>query len=134
MAETSNGAKIRLDKWLWAARFFKTRGLATDAISGGHVHVNGARVKPARPVKIGDELVIRKGPQEFVVRVRALSQRRGPASEACTLYEETPDSVERRESAARQRHLETASAPRPARRPDKRDRRKIRQFINKNRG
>src|SRR5574340_295217 len=85
--------KVRLDKWLWAARFFKTRSLASQAVDGGKVHCNGERVKPARAVRAGDELRIRQGPYEITVLVRALSERRGPASEAALLYEETPESV-----------------------------------------
>lgn len=120
--------KVRLDKWLWAARFFKTRALATEAINAGHVEVDGARAKPARPVKPGDELTIRKGTQEFVIHVRALSERRGPASEAQLLYEETPESIKRREEAAEQHRLGALLAPAPERRPDKRDRRRIIRF------
>lgn len=127
-------AKVRLDKWLWAARFYKTRALATEAVSGGHVHLNGARVKPARPVKVGDELAIRKGPQEFVVIVREISERRGPAIQAQQLYEETPGSVAKRESSVEARRLAAASAPRPEGRPDKRARRRIIRFRDKNRG
>lgn len=137
MRETNSPAgddRVRLDKWLWAARFFKTRALATEAVSGGHVHLNGARVKPARPVKVGDELSIRKGPLEFVVTIKAVSERRGPASQARELYEESPDSIERREAAARAQRLAAAGAPRPEGRPDKRSRRKIIRFIDKNRG
>ena len=81
--------KVRIDKWLWAARFYKTRGLASEAIAGGKVQVNGDRAKRARPVQPGDELRIRQGPYEHHVVVRALSARRGPASMAAQLYEET---------------------------------------------
>jgi ribosome-associated heat shock protein Hsp15 len=130
----SDGSKVRLDKWLWAARFFKTRALATEAVSGGHVHLNGARVKPARPVKVGDELTIRKGTEQFVVAVRELSERRGPASVARQLYEESPESVQAREASAQARRLAAAAAPRPEKRPDKRSRRRIIRFIDKNRG
>lgn len=137
MKESSSSGeapKVRLDKWLWAARFFKTRALATDAVNGGHVHLNGARVKPARPVRIGDELTIRKGAQEFVVTIRDVSDRRGPASEARRLYEESAESIEARESSAQARRLAAAGAPRPEKRPDKRSRRRIIRFIDKNRG
>lgn len=120
--------KVRLDKWLWAARFYKTRALATEAISGGHVALGGTRVKPARPVKPGDELTIRKGIQEFVVHVRALSERRGSATQAQQLYEETAQSRERREAAAEQHRFAALVAPAPERRPDKRDRRRIMRF------
>jgi ribosome-associated heat shock protein Hsp15 len=123
--------KVRLDKWLWAARFFKTRALATEAISGGHVQLNGQRPKPARPVQPGDELVIRKGQEEFRLVVRGLSARRGPASVAQQLYEESEESLARREELREQRRLLAASAPHPAKRPDKKGRRKIIRFINK---
>lgn len=113
----------RLDKWLWAARFFKTRGIAQDAIATGHVLVGGERVKLARPVRIGDSIAIRIGDVERVVVVRGISERRGPAPVAQTLYAETDESIARREQAAAQRRL----APEPARsivgRPTKRDRR-----------
>ncbi|MFA5529546.1 MAG: S4 domain-containing protein [Thiohalomonadaceae bacterium] len=120
--------KVRLDKWLWAARFYKTRALASDAINAGHVDVDGARAKPARPMKPDDEITIRKGTQVFVVRVRALSERRGPASEAQLLYEETAESRRRREEAAEQHRLGALLAPAPERRPDKRDRRRLMRF------
>ncbi len=123
--------KVRIDKWLWAARFFKTRSLAARAVSGGHVHLNGGRVKPARPLQVGDTLVIRRGAQEFTVVVRELSSRRGPAVRARTLYEETEKSVAARERAREERRIIGAPAVRPQGRPDKRDRRKIRQFIRK---
>jgi ribosome-associated heat shock protein Hsp15 len=123
--------KVRIDKWLWAARFFKTRSLATRAVSGGHVHLNGGRVKPSRPVEPGDRLRITRGVEEFTVDVLALSARRGPAKVARTLYAETEDSVIRREEAREQRRLVRAPAARPEGRPDKRARRKIRQFLRK---
>jgi len=123
--------KVRIDKWLWAARFFKTRSLAAKAVSGGHVHLNGSRVKPARPVQIGDELVIRRGEVEFTVHILALGDRRGPARIARTLYEETESSIAAREAAREERRLIRAAAVRPAKRPDKRDRRRIREFLRK---
>ncbi|MCK9531226.1 MAG: RNA-binding S4 domain-containing protein [Gammaproteobacteria bacterium] len=120
--------KVRLDKWLWAARFFKTRALASEAVTAGHVEVGGARAKPARPVKVGDELTIRKGVQVFVVHVREVSERRGSATVAQQLYEETADSRYKREAAAEQHRLAALLAPAPQRRPDKRDRRRIMRF------
>ncbi len=117
--------RVRLDKWLWAARFFKTRRLATEAIAGGHVHLDGQRVKPSRPVRVGDRLEIRKGEVRFEIDVLALSERRGPASEAAKLYRETPESLARREREREARRL-AAQAPAPARRPDKRARRRLR--------
>lgn len=133
-SESGAAPRTRIDKWLWAARFFKTRALATEAVSGGHVHLNGTRVKPSRAVNIGDELTIRKGEQEFAIHVCRLSERRGPAREAQKLYEETPESIARREETAQARRIAAASAPRPEGRPDKRSRRKIIRFINKDRG
>lgn len=97
--------KIRLDKWLWAARFFKTRSMATEAIEGGHVHLNGDKVKPARMVKIGDMLRILATHGEFEVRVVALADKRGPAETARTLYAETPESAEKRARTAEEKAL-----------------------------
>ncbi len=118
--------KTRLDKWLWAARFYKTRSLAVDEITKGRVLVNGQSAKPARDVQIGDEISITKQPPATVVIVQAISAVRGPATVARTLYEETPDSIAARERASEQRRL----APEPALsihagRPTKRDRRNI---------
>jgi ribosome-associated heat shock protein Hsp15 len=117
---------VRVDKWLWAARFFNTRALATEAVLGGHVHLNGARVKPAKDVRAGDTLQIRIGATEWTVDVRALADRRGPASVARELYEERPESVQARERAALQRRV----APPPlgadlGARPTKQDRRRL---------
>jgi ribosome-associated heat shock protein Hsp15 len=123
--------KVRIDKWLWAARFFKTRSLAAKAVSGGHVHVNSQRIKPSRSLQVGDELRIRRGLTEFVVIVLELSRRRGPATVARTLYQETEDSILQRESNMEKRRRERMAQPAPGRKPDKRDRRKIRKFIRK---
>lgn len=120
---------VRIDKWLWAARFFKTRSLAQAAVRGGHVSVNGHACKPARAVATGDNLRIVRGQIEFEIVVEALADRRGPASAARTLYTETPASVEKREFAAEQKRLTRQSAPQG--RPDKRERRKIRSFTGK---
>lgn len=122
--QSSSG--VRLDKWLWAARFYKTRSLATQDIDKGRVQVNGATAKPSRELKPGDLLDIRQGPVTRAVRVVGLSQVRGPAPVAQALYEETAESVARREEAARQRR----ETPEPALaidqgRPTKRDRRKL---------
>ncbi len=119
---------IRLDKWLWAARFFKTRGLATQAINGGHVHLNGSRVKPSRTIKLDDEVRIRKSSVEFIIHVRGLSDKRGPAPVAQTLYEETETSLAQRENQKQQRSLMADAGPRPDKRPSKRDRRHIIRF------
>ena len=117
---------VRVDRWLWAARFFKTRALATDAVLGGHVHLNGARVKPAKDVRAGDTLQIRIGTTEWTVDVRGVADRRGPASVARELYDERPESREARERAALQRRV----APPPlgadlGARPTKQDRRRL---------
>ena len=117
--------RVRLDKWLWAARFFKTRALAAEAIAGGKVQVNGDRAKRARPLQPGDEVRVRQGPYEFVVVVRELSNRRGPAAQAAELYVERPESRAAREAMALQlRTLHAAFVPEKGR-PTKRDRREI---------
>jgi ribosome-associated heat shock protein Hsp15 len=117
--------RVRLDKWLWAARFFKTRSLAAEAIAGGKVQVNGDRAKRARPLQPGDEVRVRLGPYEHHIVVRALSDRRGPASAAAELYEERADSISAREALALQlKSLHAAFAPEKGR-PTKRDRREI---------
>jgi ribosome-associated heat shock protein Hsp15 len=117
--------KVRLDKWLWAARFFKTRALAAEAVAGGKVQVNGDRPKRARPVQVGDELRIRLGPYEHIVSVRALSDRRGPATQAAGLYEESAASRMAREALAVQlKSLNSLFGPEKGR-PTKKDRREI---------
>jgi ribosome-associated heat shock protein Hsp15 len=116
---------VRVDKWLWAARFFKTRGAATEAVVGGHVHVNGQRVKPARDVAVGDRLEIRRGQQRFTVVVTGLAERRGPASVAAELYEETPESIAEREHRRDERRLARPLGADLAARPTKRDRRRL---------
>ena len=118
--------KLRIDKWLWAARFYKTRSLATEEINKGRVQVNGLDAKPSREVKPGDTVALRQGPVTRTVAVRALSGTRGPAPVAQLLYEETPESVKDREQAAEQRRY----APEPALsiehgRPTKRERREL---------
>src|SRR5919107_5945431 len=97
--------RVRLDKWLWAARFFKTRSLATDAVDGGKVDVNGARAKPAKLVGVGDQLRVTVGEQRYVLRVTGTGERRGSAEVARTLYEETPESEAERAKLAEQRRL-----------------------------
>ncbi|MCP1674710.1 ribosome-associated heat shock protein Hsp15 [Natronocella acetinitrilica] len=119
---------VRLDKWLWAARFFKTRRLATDAVTGGKVEVNGGRAKPARGVRVGDELQIRKDAYTFVVEVRDLSEQRGPARVAETLYSETAESQEKREALRLQLRAQSAAFPQPRQRPEKHDRRELTRF------
>ena len=124
----SDAEKVRLDKWLWAARFFKTRTLATEAVEGGKVDVNGARAKPAKPVGPGDELRITAGNQRFVVRVTGTGERRGSAEVARTLYEETPESAAERAKLAEQRKLAPQHFDFDAGRPNKKDRRDLRKF------
>lgn len=120
---------IRIDKWLWAARFFKTRSLATDAVvGGGKVKLNGAPTKPAREVKTGDRLEISNGETRWEVVVRALSEKRGPAVEARQLYEETADSIAAREAEQLRRKFEHEPAAEIHGRPTKRDRRRIDRF------
>jgi ribosome-associated heat shock protein Hsp15 len=118
--------RVRLDKWLWAARFYKTRGLATEEINKGRVQVNGQPAKPARELKPGDLVELRQGPVARTVQVLGLSAVRGPAPVAQALYAETPDSIQRREKAAEQRRLgaEPALAIEQGR-PTKRDRRQL---------
>lgn len=124
--DTVSDGKVRIDKWLWAARFFKTRSLAVQAVDGGKVYCNGDRVKPARAVHPGDELRVRQGPYEMIVLVRALSERRGPASEAALLYEETAASIAAREILKEQLRIEPVYENKG--RPTKRDRRHITRF------
>ena len=119
---------MRIDKWLWAARFFKTRAQATAAIRGGKVHMNGSRVKPSHPLRAGDTLAIRKGPYRFEISVTALTAQRGPATVARKLYSESAASASERQELYRQRQLEGHSAHQRERRPDKRTRRLIHKF------
>jgi ribosome-associated heat shock protein Hsp15 len=112
---------VRIDKWLWAARFFKTRSAATEAVAGGRVHVGGARAKPSRDLRVGETVEITQGQTRRVVVVTALGERRGPAAIAATLYDETPASIAAREQQA----LERRAAPRPVGRPTQVDRRRL---------
>ena len=118
----------RLDKWLWAARFFKTRSLAAEAIDGGKVQLNGERVKRSKGVRAGDEVRVRLGPYEHRVVVRSTSDRRGSASVAATLYDEIAESRATREALIEQRRMETAAGAQDPGRPSKRDRRQIDQL------
>ena len=122
---------VRVDKWLWAARFFKTRALASEAVKGGHVELNGVRCKPARPVQVGDVLRIKRGMDVYEVTVLGLAEKRGSASIAQALYEESASSIKAREKTNEQRKLLAASAPAPAKRPDKKSRRQIIRFQRK---
>jgi ribosome-associated heat shock protein Hsp15 len=116
---------VRIDKWLWAARFFKTRAAATEAVLGGHVHVGGVRVKPAKEVRPGDTIEIRRSGLRWTVVVRALADRRGPASLAATLYEETPESRVDRERQTLERRLARPLGADLGARPTKVDRRRL---------
>ena len=126
--ENGRASAIRIDKWLWAARFFKTRALAKAAVEGGKVHVDDTRVKPARTVRVGDRLTITRGTSQWEVVIAAVSHRRGPATVAQALYEETPASMARREAEAERRRAERATAPTSDGRPTKRDRRRLIRF------
>ncbi|PSF05063.1 ribosome-associated heat shock protein Hsp15 [Marinobacter fuscus] len=124
--------KVRLDKWLWAARFYKTRSLAKEAIEGGKVHYNSQRTKPGKVVETGARLTLRLGRQEKIVVVDDISDRRRGAPEAQKLYHETEDSQKRREDMAWQRKTMQAAQLPPARRPSKKDRRDIQRFRDQN--
>ena len=126
-------ADIRIDKWLWAARFFKTRGLAAEAVSGGKVEINGARSKPSRIVRAADQLTIRRGPFEWTVIVKDVATLRGPAAQAQTLYQETEESVRRREAAIAQMKIERPPEFNSPGRPSKKDRRAMARFTKRER-
>ena len=127
--DTSTPGRVRIDKWLWAARFFKTRSLAADAVTAGKIEVNEERVKPAKLVQVGDSVSVRLGPYLHVVHVRAISERRGPASVAATLYEETAESSTARAKLAEQLRMAPAAFVYEEKgRPTKRDRREIDRF------
>ncbi|CDH46238.1 MAG: RNA-binding protein [Candidatus Competibacteraceae bacterium] len=124
--------RVRLDQWLWAARFFKTRALAVEAVTGGKVHVSGQRSKPSHAIRLGEMLRIQRGTEEYVVMVKGLSSRRGPAKEAVLLYEEAAESRQRREEINEQRRLQPPVSPSTAGRPTKQDRRRIVRFTHGN--
>ena len=123
--------KVRLDKWLWAARFFKTRALAGQAVTGGKVHLSGQRIKPSRSVKIDDCFEIHRGYERYEIVVTDLSVKRGSAACAQALYRETENSIEKRGSEAEKRKLAMMQRPHSNSRPDKKQRRQIRQFNEK---
>ena len=132
MADDSNS--VRVDKWLWAARFFKTRSLATEAVAGGKVEVNGERAKPAKSVKPGDEIRLRLPPYEHILIVRGLAERRGPASVAQGLYEETEASAAERRRLTEQLRMSPAAFVFEDRgRPTKKDRRELTKFVERKR-
>jgi ribosome-associated heat shock protein Hsp15 len=116
---------VRIDKWLWAARFYKTRGLATEAVLAGHVQLNGARVKPAKEVRVDDAVELRIGTFTWSVDVTGLSDKRGSATVARTLYAETPESAKAREEQALQRRLARPLGAELGERPTKQDRRRL---------
>ena len=122
---------VRVDKWLWAARFFKTRALAREAIAGGKVELNGHRVKPGKAIKMGDCLAVKRGDDLYEITVADLSDRRVSAELAQQKYSEEPASRQRREAAAELRKQHRALQPETAHRPDKRERRKILEFIRR---
>ncbi len=128
MSNQEDKTRARIDKWLWAARFFKTRSLAAQAVSSGKVHLNAARTKPARELRVGDELNIRRGEYEWVVSVRGLSSKRGPSKEAVHLYEETEQSKLKRQVLATQLRAEQMMQPYLKGRPSKKERRDLIRF------
>ena len=119
---------VRLDKWLWAARFYKTRALAREMVDGGKVHYNGQRSKPSKIVELNAQITLRQGNDERVVVVKNITEQRRPASEAMLLYEETAESIEKREKVALARKLNALTMPHPDRRPDKKERRDLMRF------
>lgn len=124
--DDSRTQRVRLDKWLWAARFYKSRSLAKTAIEGGKVHLNDARAKAAKEVGVGDTLTITRGDAVQTVVVTGVAERRGSATVAATLYTETEASIDARESIRAQRRMERAGLTVPKRKPSKRDRRQLR--------
>lgn len=119
---------VRLDKWLWAARIYKTRALAREMIEGGKVHYNGQRSKPGKVVELNATLLLRQGNDERTIVVKGITEQRRPASEAVALYEETAESIEKREKMALARKLNALTMPHPDRRPDKKERRDLIKF------
>jgi len=128
---TQQDEPIRIDKWLWAARFFKTRSLAADAVSGGKVEINGERAKPSRSVRLGDKLCVRRGPYEWIIVVKEVSRLRGPAPQAQLLYQETAESAHKRQTIAAQLQLERPPEFDAPGRPTKRDRREMSRFTKR---
>jgi ribosome-associated heat shock protein Hsp15 len=124
---------VRLDKWLWAARFFKTRSLATEAVNGGKVELNGLRPKPSKDVKVGDTVRVRLGPFVHAITIRALADRRGPASAAALLFEESAESIAEREKLREQHRLAPTAQYEERGRPTKKDRRDLSAFEERHR-
>lgn len=128
MKKEKSSEEVRLDKWLWAARFYKTRAIAREMIEGGKVHYNGQRSKPGKVVELNAELTLRQGNDERTVVVADISAQRRPASEAQQLYRETDASIEKREKMAQARKINALTMPHPDRRPDKKERRDLMKF------
>lgn len=128
MKKEKSSEEVRLDKWLWAARFYKTRAIAREMIEGGKVHYNGQRSKPGKVVELNAELTLRQGNDERTVVVAGISAQRRPASEAQQLYRETDASIEKREKMAQARKMNALTMPHPDRRPDKKERRDLMKF------
>jgi len=128
LKQGTGGSEVRLDRWLWAARFYKTRSLAAQAVDGGKVQVNGDRAKRSKILRVGDEVRVRRGPFEFLVSVLELSEHRGPATEAAKLYRESEASREAREALATQLKYARTPVYEGKGRPTKRDRRLIERF------
>jgi ribosome-associated heat shock protein Hsp15 len=127
-ASESSPGGARIDRWLFGVRLFKSRSLAAEAVNGGKVHINGARVRPSHSVRPGDQVTFARGPIDFECAVVAIPARRGPAKEAVACYTETDASRARREQHAQRMRLATAMAPRPEERPDKHQRRELRRL------
>ncbi|BCG07679.1 MULTISPECIES: ribosome-associated heat shock protein Hsp15 [Buttiauxella] len=119
---------VRLDKWLWAARFYKTRAIAREMVEGGKVHYNGQRSKPSKLVELNAMLTLRQGNDEKTVKVLAVTEQRRPATDASQLYEETAESITKREKVALARKMNALTMPHPDRRPDKKERRDLMKF------
>lgn len=119
---------VRLDKWLWAARFYKTRADAREMVEGGKVHYNGQRSKPSKQVEVAAELTLRQGNDQRTIVIEAISDKRGPATVAQQLYRETTESIEKREKVALARKMNALTMPHPDRRPDKKERRDLMKF------
>ncbi|MFP2515109.1 ribosome-associated heat shock protein Hsp15 [Buttiauxella agrestis] len=119
---------VRLDKWLWAARFYKTRAIAREMVEGGKVHYNGQRSKPSKLVELNAMLTLRQGNDEKTVKVLAVTEQRRPATDASQLYEETAESITKREKVSLARKMNALTMPHPDRRPDKKERRDLMKF------
>ncbi len=127
---STNSETVRLDKWLWAARFYKTRSIARNMVDGGKVHYNGQRSKPSKVVELGATITLRQGHEEKIVVIEKISQQRRGAPEAQQLYRETEQSIANREENAQKRKLNALYSPSPEKRPDKKQRRNLIKFKN----